>query len=132
MPVPFNLRNFLEKPGDGKRLLVFKSGTIIYKQGDPTQFVYHVIEGSAKEVVIGGGGKEAVTDVLEPGAFFGTAVLAGVTTRVSTVTAMAATTVAAMTTGATQRAFAQEPQFARIFLNYLLNRNSQIEAESST
>lgn len=129
MPVPFDLQAFLETPGEGKRLLIFKANTVIFKQGDPTFFVYHLIEGVAKEVVVGDHGREAVTDVLEPGDFFGTAVLAGAPTRVSTVTAMEACRVAALTVEATQHAIAKEPRFVRLFLQYLLTRNSRTEAE---
>lgn len=124
----FDPKIFLEAVGDGKMISHHRAGEIIFKQGSPALHVFYLRSGKAKETVASEHGKDAMVGMLEPGIFFGTGSLDGGRHRVSTVTAMTPCTVTAITRDAMLAAL-REPSFAQMFMTYLLDQNTRIEAE---
>lgn len=124
----FDPRSFLRGVGEGKTISSVQPGEIIFKQGSAADRVFYLQSGRAKETVISEGGKDAVIGMLEEGLFFGTSTLDSDHLRPSTVTAITACTVTAITREAMLRAL-REPSFAQMFLTYLLDHTSRIEAE---
>jgi CRP/FNR family transcriptional regulator, cyclic AMP receptor protein len=123
----FDTEKFLREAGEGRTVLIFKQGTSIFKQSEPAELVYYLQRGRAKETIISDNGREAVVDILEEGNFFGTGALDGVP-RGSTVTAVTLCVVTAITRDALAMGF-NRPEFVQVFLTYLRQRNSKIEAE---
>jgi CRP/FNR family transcriptional regulator, cyclic AMP receptor protein len=126
--VKFDPKTFLAKVGEGKTITVHRPRAVIYKQGDPVDLVFYLQSGKAKETVASDQGKEAIVGMLEPGLFFGTSGLDGGIARLSTVTAVTECIVTAITKDAMKVALKQ-PSFAQLFMAYLLDHNSKIEAE---
>lgn len=124
----YNPKAFLAEAGEGRHVIVYKSGTKIFSQGEPTDLIFYLQRGKATETVEATTGKKAIVNVLESGAFFGTAGLDGSRARTSTVMAVTVCLVTAMTKQAMGDAL-NEPRFARMFLNYLIEQNSRVEAE---
>lgn len=129
----FSPKRFLAESGPGRTIMVYKSGTHIFRQGDPAETIFYVQAGTAKETVtsdVAGSTKEALTTMLEPGMFFGTgAVLVGQRrrSRVTTVT----TCQFMIYNRDTIIQALEEPAFVQLFMEFLLERNRRIEAEKA-
>lgn len=124
----YNPKIFLERVGEGKTVTPYRAGSVIMEQGASADQVFYLQSGKAKETVRSDHGKVAVVGVLEPGMFFGTSAADGGTIRVSTVTAVTPCIVTAITKEAMHDAL-KLPKFAQLFMAYLLELNSRIEAE---
>lgn len=120
---------FLEQVGIGKTITVYKPGEVIHKQGAPSDEVFYLQQGKAKETVMSEQGKEAVIGMLEPGEFFGCGPRLGPgSLRRSTVIAVTTCTVTTITIAALKKAL-HESKFAELFTACLLERASKIEGE---
>ncbi len=73
----FDLRAFLDTAGATRRVLKFRQGEKIYRQGEPARSVKYIQEGGVRLSIINEDGEEAVVAVLGPGDFFGEGCLAG-------------------------------------------------------
>lgn len=124
----FDPLSYLQQAGIGRAILNLHAGAIIFKQDDPTDLVFYLQAGTAKEAVTSETGKEAIVNILEPGVFFGTTGLDGSLNRTSTVTAVSPCTVTSLTKAAIDYAL-RDRRFVRMFLQSLLDRSSRIEAE---
>jgi CRP/FNR family cyclic AMP-dependent transcriptional regulator len=74
-------------------------------------------------------GKEAIVAVLEAGQFFGEGCLGRQTHRIATATALDESRISAIPKAAMNEALANEPAFAKFFMEHLLSRNSRIEGD---
>ena len=83
---PFNSHTFLSEVGRGKTSLPSPNKHTIFSQGDASDAVFYIQAGKVKLTVVSQQGKEAVVAILEQGAFFGEACLAGQTVRTATAT----------------------------------------------
>jgi CRP/FNR family cyclic AMP-dependent transcriptional regulator len=119
---------FLNNVGGGKTVTVYKPGQTIFRQHDVATDIFYLQTGRAKEIISSEQGKEAVVGMLEPGVFFGASGMYGGAERLSTVTALTTCTATAITQEAMKLAL-HRPQFAQLFMAYLLDHNSRIEAE---
>lgn len=124
----FDPKAFLGKVGDGKTLIRYRPGETVYRQGDPASTVCYLQSGRIK-VTVSEHGKDAVIGILEPGQFFGEACLDGPPARQSTTVTLAISVVTAITKETMFRMLLQEPEFSQLFMSYLLNRNSRVEAD---
>src|SRR6478609_7642420 len=93
---PFDPKEFLANLGEGKTILEFGKGDVIFAQGDEANTIFYIQKGRVKVVVISEQGKEAVVGILEPGQFFGEG-MNGHLLRIATTTAMEASLVTAIT-----------------------------------
>lgn len=124
----FDPRSFLERVGEGKRIILFRQGETVFRQGTPAAHVYYLREGKAKETVLSETGKDAVVGMIDPGMFFGSSSLDDGGQWHSTVTAIVPCIVTEITVPAMRQAL-QQPLFSQLFMAYLLRHNSTIEAE---
>src|SRR5512140_3329449 len=133
MPVksnkPFDPKEFLAKVGDGKTMLEFRKGRVVFAQGDAADTVFYIQRGRVKVVVISEQGKEAVVGILGPGQFFGEGCMNGHSVRIATTTAMEQCVVTAITKTAMLATLHDQPAFSELFMTYLLTRNSRIEED---
>jgi CRP/FNR family cyclic AMP-dependent transcriptional regulator len=127
--IAFDAQVFLAKVGEGKSILQFKKGQNVFVQGDAANTVFYIQKGKIKLTVLSDHGKEAVVGMLGPGQFFGEGCMNGHKLRISTTTAMENCVITAITKTAMIAALHDEPQFAEMFMAYLLTRNSRIEED---
>ena len=73
---PFNAKQFLATVNGGRSQSNYRTGRVIFSQGDPADAVFYIQKGKIKIVVMSKRGKQAVISVLGPGEFFGDGCLA--------------------------------------------------------
>jgi CRP/FNR family transcriptional regulator, cyclic AMP receptor protein len=120
---------FLAKIGGGKTTRGYRNKQTVYAQGDAADAVYYIESGRVKLTVLSTRGREAVIGILERGTFFGEGCLAGQPLRMSTANAMQPSTIVRVDKETTVRLLHQEPEFAELFIAYLLSRNVRIEED---
>jgi CRP/FNR family cyclic AMP-dependent transcriptional regulator len=125
----FDPKVFLANVGDGKTILEFGKGQVVFAQGDAADTVFYIQKGRVKVVVISEQGKEAVVGILEPGQFFGEGCMNGHSVRIATTTAMEECLLTVITKTAMLATLHGEPKFSEMFMAYLLTRNSRIEED---
>ena len=125
----FNVKAFLTRVGDGRSIIAYPAGQVIFLQGEPANAVFHIQKGEVKITVVSEQGKEAVVAMLGIGAFFGEACLAGQVQRVTTAAAMTDSTIVRLDRGAILRVIHEEPDFAEMFIAHLLGRAIRVEAD---
>jgi CRP-like cAMP-binding protein len=125
----FDPQAFLAKVGEGRTVLAFHKNETVFSQGDAADTVFYIQKGSVKVVVLSERGKEAVVGILEPGQFFGEGCLNGSRLRISTTTTLEECVITAIAKTAMLAALRSKPQFAELFISYLLKRNGRIEED---
>jgi CRP-like cAMP-binding protein len=125
----FDPKVFLAKVGEGKTILEYGKGQVVFAQGDAADTVFYIQKGRVKVVVISEQGKEAVVGILETGQFFGEGCMNGHSLRIATTTAMEECLLTIITKTAMLAALHSEPKFSEMFMAYLLTRNSRIEED---
>jgi CRP-like cAMP-binding protein len=125
----FDPKAFLAKVGHGKAVLKFKKNQHIFEQGDVADKIFYIQAGKVKVTVISDYGKEAVVGILEAGQFFGEGCLNGQPLRIATTTALEECTITSIAKEAMIATLRNEPQFSKLFVAYLLSRNSRIQED---
>src|SRR6478752_7414655 len=115
---PFNPHTFLSEVGRGKTILPSPNKHTIFSQGDAADAVFYIQEG-----------KEAVVAILEQGAFFGEACLAGHTVRTATATTAEDSRLVRIDKEAMIQVLHEKPAFAELFTTYLLAHTIRIEED---
>jgi CRP-like cAMP-binding protein len=126
---PFDVKAFLGTIGKGRSITRFGAGEIIFAQGDEADAVFYIQEGQVKISVLSAGGKEAVLGILGPGQFFGEGCLNGHVRQLSTATAVTDGSVLRIGRAVMARTLREQPEFAGLFLHFLLQRNARIEED---
>ena len=125
----FDPKKFLGTVNGGLRSLTkYRKGAVIFSQGEPANAVFYIQKGKVKIVVTSDQGKEAVVAILGAGDFFGEGCLVGQPLRLATSTAMTESEVMRVKKMEMIRVLHDEPAFGEMFTNFLLTRNSRVEA----
>lgn len=125
----FNEQNFLAKIKGGKSTGKYSPKKAVFRQGDPADSIFYVEKGKVKIGVVSNRGKEAVVAILGAGDFLGEGCLAGQVRRMSSATPLTECTLVRIEKDATVRALRSDPEFAEIFLAYLLIRNIRTQED---
>ncbi|HET9362898.1 MAG TPA: Crp/Fnr family transcriptional regulator [Vicinamibacterales bacterium] len=125
----FDAQRFLESAGAARQIVTHRKGSVIFRQGDPSNDVIYIRKGGIKLSVLSPGGKEAVIALLGPGDFFGEGVLAGQSVRIGTATATMSTTILSIKRKTMLRLLHEEHAFSDRFIAYMLERNLRIESD---
>ena len=126
---PFNPHTFLREVGRGKTSLPSPNKHTIFSQGDAADAVFYIQAGKVKLTVVSQQGKEAVVAILEEGAFFGESCLAGHTVRTATATTVEDSSLVRIDKDAMIQVLHEKPEFARLFMAYLLAHTIRIEED---
>ena len=102
---------------------------VLYSQGEEADAVFYIEDGRVKLTVISPQGKEATVAILERGAFFGEACLAGEIERVATAVALDASSVVRIDRDAMARALRDDSAFSSLFMGWLLSRGIRIQED---
>jgi CRP/FNR family transcriptional regulator, cyclic AMP receptor protein len=125
----FDPKAFLTRIANGKTTREYRSKEVVFSQGDAADAVFFVLSGRVKLTVVSTRGKEAVIGVLESGSFFGEGCLAGQPLRMSTAIAVQPSSIIRVGKSTMVRLLHREPEFAELFIAYLLTRNVRIEED---
>jgi CRP/FNR family cyclic AMP-dependent transcriptional regulator len=115
--------------GPGLSTSNFKKDQAIVVQGEAADAIYFIQKGRVKATVTSKRGKEAVVGILGEGEFFGEGCLAGQSLRTSTMSALSDCRVTSITRAAMIAALQDQQEFARHFMDHLLNRNSRVQED---
>jgi CRP-like cAMP-binding protein len=100
---------------------------VVFAQGDAANAIYYLQEGKAKVTVTSAGGKEAVVAILTSGDFFGESCLLGQSKRIGSVSALTDIKTMRIEKSAMTAVVHEQPEFAELFIEYLLRRKSRVE-----
>jgi CRP/FNR family transcriptional regulator, cyclic AMP receptor protein len=125
----FDPKAFLTKIDSGKTTRAYRNKQVVFSQGDAADAVFYVESGKVKLTVVSTRGKEAVIGVLERGSFFGEGCLAGQPLRMATASAIQASSITRVVRSTMVGLLHREPEFAELFIAYLLSRNVRIEED---
>jgi CRP/FNR family transcriptional regulator, cyclic AMP receptor protein len=125
----FDSTAFLATVGQGRSIAKYKTGQPIFIQGNPADAVFYIQKGKVQITVVSEQGKEGVIAMLGVGEFFGEGCLAGQPLHIATATATAETSVARIARETMIRVLRDEPTLSQLFMDFLLMRNIQVEAD---
>jgi CRP-like cAMP-binding protein len=126
----FDLANFLEQAGVGRRLVYLQPKQTFFSQGDSADAIFYLRTGRAKLTVVSPEGKEATIAILPAGEFIGEESLASVS-ALHMATASAITVCAALRIerGEMIRVMHQEHSLSEMYLKFLLARSMRAQAD---
>jgi len=125
----FDAKAFLNAPGLAGKVVDYRPVETIYSQGDPSDSVLYIQQGSVKLSVLSQAGKEAVVGVLGAGEFFGEGALAGQPVRLATATAMAASRIRVVPKRQMIRLLHRQHALSDRFIAHMLARNIRLEED---
>ena len=112
-----------------RRVVEYAPAAAIYSQGDPSDTVLYIQQGSVKLTVLSRTGKEAVVGVLGRDEFFGEGALAGQPLRLATATALTASKILVVPKQQMIRLLHQQHELSDRFIAHMLARNSRLEED---
>jgi CRP/FNR family transcriptional regulator, cyclic AMP receptor protein len=107
----------------------YRTGQVIFAQGDAADSVFYIVRGKIKIAVISEQGREAVVAMPGEGDFFGEGCLIAQPFRLATAASMSDATVMRLERAEMIRTLHDAPEFAEAFTAHLLIRNSRVEAD---
>jgi len=126
----FDLANFLEEAGVGRKLVHLQRKQIFFSQGSPADSIFYLRAGRAKLTVVSPGGKEATVALLSAGEFIGEESLASVGgVHLATATALEICTALEIEREEMIRLTHEERSFSEMYLKFLLARSMRIQAD---
>ena len=120
---------FLATVSRGRTIADYRTGQVIFSQGEAADSVFYIVRGKIKIAVISEQGREAVVGLLGSRDFFGEGCLIAQPLRLATAASMTEATVMRIEKAEMIRALHAEPAFAEVFTAHLLTRNSRVEAD---
>ena len=128
-PPPFNPKNFLEEPSEGKVTLQCRKQQTLFAQGDTANAVFYIVKGLVKLTVVSPQGKEAVVAILESGDFIGEASLVGQGIYMTTATCLNPSTIVRISKPTMKRMLLNEPTLSELVMSHLVTRNARIQED---
>jgi CRP/FNR family cyclic AMP-dependent transcriptional regulator len=117
-----------KKFGAGMTVRSYRDKEIIFSQGETADAVFYVESGTVKLTVVSTR-KKAIIAILQRGSFFGEGCLAGQSLRICTARSIGQSNIARLQKESTVRTLKRDPQFATLFVGYLLSRVIRIEED---
>ena len=106
----------------------YRDQEIVFSQGDVADSVFYIEHGTVKLTAVTTR-KKAIIAILQRGSFFGEGCLAGQSLRICTARSIGQSNVIRLQKESTLRTLKRDPQFARLFVGYLLSRVVRIEED---
>jgi CRP/FNR family cyclic AMP-dependent transcriptional regulator len=113
----------------GMTVRSYRDTEIVFSQGDPADAVFYIESGTVKLTAVSTRRKKAIIAFLQRGGFFGEGCLGGQSQRICTAASIGPTNIARLRKENTIRALKRDPQFATLFVAYLLSRIIRIEED---
>jgi CRP-like cAMP-binding protein len=126
----FDLANFLEQAGVGRRLVYLQPKQTFFSQGDSADAIFYLRAGRAKLTVVSPAGKEATIALLSSGEFIGEESLASVgALHMATASAITPCTAVRIERGEMIRVMHVEHSLSEMYLKFLLARSIRAQAD---
>jgi len=106
----------------------YRDKEIVFAQGDVADSVFYIEHGTVKLTAVTTR-KKAIIAILQRGNFFGEGCLAGQSLRICTARSIGQSNIIRLQKESTVRTLKRDPQFARLFVGYLLSRVVRIEED---
>jgi CRP/FNR family transcriptional regulator, cyclic AMP receptor protein len=100
----------------------------VFSQGDPADTVFYIESGTVKLTAVSTR-KKAIIAILQRGCFFGEGCLVGQSLRICTARSIGQSNIIRLQKVSTLRTLKRDPQFATMFVGYLLSRVVRIEED---
>jgi CRP/FNR family transcriptional regulator, cyclic AMP receptor protein len=118
-----------KKFGAGTTTRNYRDKEIVFSQGDTADAVFYIQSGTVKLTAVSTRRKKAIIAFLQRGSFFGEGSLGGQSLRISTARSIGQSSITRLRKESTLRALKRDPQFATLFVAYLLSRIVRIEED---
>src|SRR5579862_1642807 len=106
----------------------YRDQEIVFSQGDVADSVFYIEHGTVKLTAVTTR-KKAIIAILQRGSFFGEGCLAGQSLRICTARSIGQSNIIRLQKEGAVRTLKRDPQFARLFVGYLLSRVVRIEED---
>ena len=120
---------FSKKFRKGMTVRTYRDKEVVFSQGDAADAVFYIQSGTVKLTVVSARRKKAIIAFLQRGSFFGEGCLAGQSLRIYTARSIGASYITRLRKASTVRTLRTDPQFAALFVEYLLSRVVRIEED---
>jgi CRP-like cAMP-binding protein len=125
----FDPQMFLAHIGQGRKVVSFAKGCVVFTQGDSCDAVFYIQSGKVKLTVLSATGKEATIAILSGGDFFGEDSLARQRLRMATVTALTDCNLMRIEKNAMLQVLHAQNTFSDLFVEHLLSRNIRYQED---
>jgi CRP/FNR family cyclic AMP-dependent transcriptional regulator len=106
----------------------YRDKDVVFSQGDFADSVFYIESGTVKLTAVTTR-KRAIIAILQRGSFFGEGCLGGQSVRVCTAKSMGQSNIIRLRRKSTVRTLGRDPQFALVFIRFLLSRVIRIEED---
>jgi CRP/FNR family transcriptional regulator, cyclic AMP receptor protein len=107
----------------------YRDNEVIFSQGDKADAVFYIQSGTVKLTAAATRRKKAIIAVLLRGSFFGEGCLGGQSLRMYTARSIGPSNITRLEKESTLRTLHGDPQFATLFMAYLLSRVIRVEED---
>ncbi len=128
-PLGFSATVFRKKFRSGMTVRNYRDKEVAFSQGDTADALFYIQSGTVKLTVISARRKKAIIAFLQRGSFFGDGCLAGQSLRICTARSIGHSNITRLRKVSTIRTLKRDPQFATLFVEYLLSRIIRIEED---
>src|SRR2546422_9265460 len=105
----------------------YRDKEVVFSQGDTADAVFYIQSGTVKLTAVSTRRKKAIIAFLQRGSFFGEGCLGGQSLRICTARSIGQSNISRLRKKSTIRPLKRDPQFATLFVAYLLSRIIRIE-----
>jgi len=107
----------------------YRDKEVVFSQGDTADALFYIQSGTVKLTVVSTRRKKAIIAFLQRGSFFGEGCLGGQSLRICTARSIGPSNITRLRKESTVRTLKRDPQFATLFVAYLLSRIIRIEED---
>src|ERR1700688_2771670 len=118
-----------KKFGAGMTTRNYRDKEVVFSQGDTADAIFYIQSGTVKLTAVSTRRKKAIIAFLQRGGFFGEACLGGQSLRIYGARSIGPSTIARLPRESVVRTLRRDPEFATVFVEYLLSRIIRIEED---
>jgi CRP/FNR family cyclic AMP-dependent transcriptional regulator len=107
----------------------YRDNEVVFSQGDTADAVFYIQSGTVKLTAVSTRRKKAIIAFLQRGSFFGEGCLGGQSLRICTARSIGQSNISRLPKESTVSTLKRDPQFATLFVAYLLSRIIRIEED---
>jgi CRP-like cAMP-binding protein len=120
---------FRKKFRTGMTVRNYRNKEVVFSQGDTADALFYIQSGTVKLTAVSTRRKKAIIAFLQRGSFFGEGCLAGQSLRICTARSIGQSIIIRLQKASTVHVLKRDPQFASLFVEYLLSRIVRIEED---
>ena len=125
----FSLTALHKKFRGGMTVRNYRDNEVVFSQGDTADAVFYIQSGTVKLTAVSTRRKKAIIAFLQRGSFFGEGCLGGQSLRICTARSIGQSNISRLRKESAVRTLKRDPQFAMLFVTYLLSRIIRIEED---